>query len=228
MALSSEVRRPTNAGLVVPARDGSRNGWALAYPYLTVVVPFAVDSWTACGPDGEGLYRAMSTKGYVHVYTGNGKGKTTAALGLAIRAAGAGWKVFIAQFGKGAVSSELESLRRFSDLITIRHYGKPQSVAFLGERDAIEHGLAECKEALVSGEYSLVILDEANLGPMLRLFPVQRLIELLDAKPPEIELVITGRYAHATVLERADLVTEMRELKHYYQQGVLARTGIEQ
>ena len=68
----------------------------------------------------------MSTKGYVHVYTGNGKGKTTAALGLAIRAAGAGWKVFIAQFGKGAVSSELESLRRFSDLITIRHYGKPQ------------------------------------------------------------------------------------------------------
>ena len=73
-----------------------------------------------------------------------------------------------------------------------------------------------------------MILDEANLGPMLRLFPVQRLIELLDAKPPEIELVITGRYAHATVLERADLVTEMRELKHYYQQGVLARTGIEQ
>ena len=86
----------------------------------------------------------------------------------------------------------------------------------------------ECKEALVSGEYSLVILDEANLGPMLQLFPVQRLIDLLDARAPAVELVITGRYAHPAVLERADLVTEMRELKHYYQQGVLARTGIEQ
>jgi len=73
----------------------------------------------------------------------------------------------------------------------------------------------------------LVILDEANLGPILRLFPVQRLIELLDARAPEVELVITGRYAHPSVLERADLVTEMREMKHYYRQGVLPRTGIE-
>jgi cob(I)alamin adenosyltransferase len=170
-------------------------------------------------------------KRFVHVYTGNGKGKTTAALGLALRAAGAGWKVFIAQFGKATASSELESLCRFSDLITIRRYGQPQtqsSVALQSEGDAMEHGLAECKEALVSGQYSLVILDEANLGPMLRLFPVQRLIELLDARAPEVELVITGRYAHPSVLARADLVTEMRELKHYYQHGVLARTGIEQ
>lgn len=173
----------------------------------------------------------MSTKGYVHVYTGDGKGKTTAALGLALRAAGAGWKVFFAQFGKGMASSELESLGRFRDLITVHRYGHPPSqscIALCSEGNAAEHGLAECKEALASGEYSLVILDEANLGPILRLFPVQRLIELLDARAPEVELVITGRYAHPSVLERADLVTEMREMKHYYQQGVLARTGIEQ
>jgi len=172
----------------------------------------------------------MSTTRYVHVYTGDGKGKTTAALGLALRAVGAGWKVFIAQFGKAMVSSELEALRRFSDLITIRRYGQPEaqpSVGCCSQQDAIEHGLAECKEALVSGEFSLVILDEANLGPMLGLFPAQRLIELLDARAPQVELVITGRYAHPSVLARADLVTEMRELKHYYQHGVLARTGIE-
>ena len=173
----------------------------------------------------------MPPRGYVHVYTGNGKGKTTAALGLAIRAAGAGWKVFIAQFGKEMASSELESLGRFRDLITVHRYGQSQSqssIARCNEGDATEHCVDECKEALASGEYSLVILDEANLGPMLRLFPVQRLIELLDARAPEVELVITGRYAHPSVLDRADLVTEMRELKHYYRQGVLARIGIEQ
>jgi cob(I)alamin adenosyltransferase len=201
------------------------------YPHLTSVVLCAVGAWIACGLDEKGPPQAMPAKGYVHVYTGNGKGKTTAALGLALRAAGAGWKVFIAQFGKGMASSELESLGRFRDLITVHRYGHPQSqasIAVCNERDAAEHGLAECKEALVSGEYSLVILDEANLGPTLRLFSVHRLIELLDARAPAVELVITGRYAHPSVLERADLVTEMRELKHYYQQGVPARTGIEQ
>jgi cob(I)alamin adenosyltransferase len=173
----------------------------------------------------------MSKKGYVHVYTGNGKGKTTAALGLALRAAGAGWKVFIAQFGKGIASSELEALDRFRDLITVHRFEGPQSESPItdgGDTNAPEHGLAECKEALASGVYSLVILDEANLGPVLHLFPVQRLIDLLDARAPEVELVITGRYAHPSVLDRADLVTEMRELKHYYRQGVLARIGIEQ
>ena len=172
----------------------------------------------------------MPTTRYVHVYTGDGKGKTTAALGLALRAAGAGWKVFIAQFGKAVDSSELESLRRFPDLITVRRYGQREvqpSAFYPCAGDAIEHGLAECRAALVSGEYSLVILDEANLGPVLRLFPVQRLIELLDARAPEVELVITGRYAHPSVLDRADLVTEMRELRHYYRRGILARTGIE-
>jgi len=156
--------------------------------------------------------------GYVHVYTGNGKGKTTAALGMALRAAGAGWKVFIAQFGKGIPSSELDALGRFADLITIRQYGPHASA---------EQGLAECKEVLASGDYALVILDEANVAPMLKLFPVTKILELLDARAEQVELVITGRYAHPSVIDRADLVTEMQEVKHYSRRGILARTGIE-
>jgi len=179
--------------------------------------------------------------GYVHVYTGDGKGKTTAALGLALRAAGAGWRVFLAQFGKSVPSSEMSALARFSDLITIRQYGcecpitggGPQTE---GPRAAsprasglpdIDSALAECREAMTSGDYALVILDEANLGPSLRLFSIQRLLDLIDTRSSEVELVITGRYAHPSVLQRADLVTEMREVKHYYRHGVSARTGIE-
>jgi cob(I)alamin adenosyltransferase len=160
--------------------------------------------------------------GYVHVYTGDGKGKTTAALGLALRAAGAGWRVFFAQFGKHVPSSECLALERFRDLIVLRRFEAPY-----GDQRAAALALAECREVLISGDYRLVILDEANLGPTLHLFHVQALLELIDVKPDDVELVITGRYAHPKVVERADLVTEMRELKHYYRHGVLARTGIE-
>lgn len=168
--------------------------------------------------------------GYVHVYTGDGKGKTTAALGLALRAAGAGWRVFIGQFAKAAATSELRALARLSDLVTIYQFGRPR---WIGpnptEEDiaAAREGLARCREAIRSGQYRLVILDEANLGPTLRLFSLEDLLDLLDARPDGVELVLTGRYAHPAILERADVVTEMRELKHYYRQGVLARTGIE-
>lgn len=159
----------------------------------------------------------MKTSGYVQVYTGNGKGKTTAAMGLALRAAGAGWDVFIAQFGKPSPSSEVRALDRFADRITVRHYAGA----------GVEQGLVECKEALASGDYGLVVLDEANVGPTLHLFCVDSLLELIDARAEHVELVVTGRYADPDVLERADLVTEMREVKHYYQQGVPARVGIE-
>lgn len=154
---------------------------------------------------------------YIHVYTGNGKGKTTAAMGLALRAAGAGWDVFIAQFGKPSPSSEIHALQRFADRIAVRHYAGA----------LVEQGLVECKEALASGQYGLVVLDEANVGPMLQMFDLDALLRLIDAREHHVELVITGRYADPAVLERADLVTEMREVKHYYQQGVLARVGIE-
>jgi cob(I)alamin adenosyltransferase len=168
--------------------------------------------------------------GYVHVYTGNGKGKTTAALGLAIRAAGAGWNVFFAQFAKGVPSSEHVALKRFSDRITIRQYGQPSFIYHGPDRmDVVraEAGLAECREAILSGQYRLVVLDEANLGPILQLFTVDELLALVDLRPDDVELVITGRGADRRLLDRADLVTEMQEIKHYYQRGVLARTGIE-
>ena len=168
--------------------------------------------------------------GYVHAYTGDGKGKTTAALGLALRAAGAGWNVFIAQFAKGMTTSELAALERFADRITIRQYGREGFIAGdPADEDctAAECGLTDCAEAIASGRYRLVILDEANVAPLLRLFPVDGLLALIDARPPGVELVLTGRGAHPRVLERADLVTEMREVKHPYTKGILAQRGID-
>ena len=127
-------------------------------------------------------------------------------------------------------TSELAALERFADRITIRQYGRDSFIAGdPADEDclAAECGLTECAEAIASGRYRLVILDEANVAPLLRLFPVEGLLALIDARPPGVELVLTGRGAHPRVLERADLVTEMREVKHYFRRGVLARTGIE-
>lgn len=169
-------------------------------------------------------------RGYVHVYTGDGKGKTTAALGLALRAAGAGRTVFIAQFLKGMRYSELDALERFKDLITIRQFGRRHFVHGKPDRadiDAAKKGFAEAGEAVLSGEYDLVILDEANIAAYFRLFSEQELLDLIDAKPDHVELVITGRKAPKSLIDRADLVTEMKEIKHYYTGGVEARKGIE-
>jgi cob(I)alamin adenosyltransferase len=167
---------------------------------------------------------------YFHVYTGDGKGKTTAALGLALRAAGAGWNVFIGQFAKGQAASEIDALRRFDDRITIRQFGRETLIAPRpdGEDvDLAETGLAECAAAISSGRYRLVILDEANAAAAMRLLNLQKLLEVIDSRPEGVELVLTGRWAPAEILDRADLVTEMREIKHYYRQGVPARVGIE-
>ncbi len=169
-------------------------------------------------------------RAYVQVYTGDGKGKTTAALGLALRAAGAGLRVFIAQFVKGMAYSELASLARFADLITVRQYGlrcfirgapKPEDIA------AAREGLIEVREAVASGRFDMVILDEANIATHFGLFTAEELLEVVELAAGRIEIVITGRRADPRVIERADLVTEMREVKHYYAKGVPARRGIE-
>lgn len=169
-------------------------------------------------------------QGYTQVYTGNGKGKTTAALGLALRAAGAGFPVFIAQFIKGMDYSELHSIEKLGKLITLKQYGrdcfirrKPESA----DLKLAKSGLSEARKALLSEKYKVVILDEANIATQMHLFPVEDLLDLIEHKPTAVELVITGRYADPQVLEKADLVTEMKEIKHYYTRGVLARTGIE-
>jgi cob(I)alamin adenosyltransferase len=172
----------------------------------------------------------MADKGYVQVYTGDGKGKTTAALGLALRASGAGLKVFIAQFLKDQRSSELASLSRLSDLIHVECYG---SGAFIrGEpspRDIslARKGLGEARAAAASGSWDLVILDEANPAARLGLISVDELLELIEHSAGRCEIVITGRGADPRIVERADLVTEMREVKHYFARGVRARKGIE-
>lgn len=168
-------------------------------------------------------------KGYVQVYTGNGKGKTTAAIGLAIRALGAGKKIYLAQFVKGMKYSEIKALEKF-DNINVEQFGlrcfirekpKPEDIA------AAQKGLERVQEVVKSGKYDMVILDEANIAVFFGLFGVDDLLNIISLKPENMELVITGRYARQVLIDRADLVTEMKEIKHYYTQGVQAREGIE-
>jgi len=168
--------------------------------------------------------------GYVQVYTGNGKGKTTAAFGLALRAAGAGLKVFIAQFVKGMPYSELKAFERFADLITIQQFGTD---CFIFKNptpkdcEAARRGLTEVTAIVTSGHHDLVILDEINIATHYELLPIPDVLKLIECRAAGVELVLTGRYADKQVLERADLITEMIERKHYYQKGIQARTGIE-
>ncbi len=169
-------------------------------------------------------------KGYVQVYTGNGKGKTTAVLGLSIRAAGAGFKVFIAQFMKNGDYSEIKALKRFSDLITVEQFGSGCFVRGKPTPEDIEcaqKGIEKIKSIVSSGNYKMIILDEANVAVKLGLFPVKDILSIIDNKPEKVEIVITGRNADQRIIEKSDLVTEMKEIKHYFQKGVKARVGIE-
>lgn len=168
-------------------------------------------------------------KGYIHIYTGNGKGKTTAAFGLAIRAALSGKKVFIGQFVKDMKYNETK-IENYLHNIVIKQLG---TGCYINREPSLEDikanndGLEECKEILLNGEYDLVILDEINIALYFKLFSIQDVIEILKNKKYETEVVLTGRYAPEELIEMADLVTEMTEIKHYYSQGVLSRNGID-
>jgi cob(I)alamin adenosyltransferase len=169
-------------------------------------------------------------KGYLQVYTGDGKGKTTAALGLALRAAGAGLRVYIAQFVKGMHYHELDALKRFDDLITVKQYGRDCFIRRDPEQadiDAARAGLAEVRELLTAAPPDVLILDEANIATHYALFSVEDLLEVIDSRPEGVEVVVTGRRADPKLVEAADLVTEMKEVRHYYSKGVAARDGIE-
>ncbi|MDH4204130.1 MAG: cob(I)yrinic acid a,c-diamide adenosyltransferase [Desulfobacteraceae bacterium] len=169
-------------------------------------------------------------KGYIQVYTGNGKGKTTAALGLAIRAAGAGLKVFIAQFIKMGEYSEIKALKRFKDLITVEQFGSGRFIKdkpSASDIEAARKGVEKIKAAFKSGQHNVVIMEEANVAVKLGLLSVEDIVEIMIEKPKDVELVITGRGADSRIIEKADLVTEMKEVKHYFQKGVKARIGIE-
>lgn len=169
-------------------------------------------------------------KGYIQVYTGNGKGKTTAAIGLSVRAAGAGLNVFIAQFIKLGEYSEIKSLKKFSDRITINQYGLGKFIKGKpSEEDmaAARKGLIATRNALLSGKYDIIILEEGNVAVSLGLMSANDIIDLIEMKPDHVEMVITGRNASPEIIDKADLVTEMKDIKHYYNKGVAARTGIE-
>lgn len=175
---------------------------------------------------------ATAFRGYIQVYTGDGKGKTTAALGLALRAVGRGLPVFVGQFLKARPSGERTAARRLAPLLRIETFGRP---GFLlpGRKPAPEDvrrarlGLSRCREAMLSGKYRLIVLDEANTALALGLLCEGEILALLDEKPGDVEVVLTGRSAPPALLRRADLVTEMRCRKHYYDRGVRARRGIE-
>jgi cob(I)alamin adenosyltransferase len=169
-------------------------------------------------------------KGYIHIYTGDGKGKTTAALGLALRAAGAGFKVWIGQFAKGIEYSEHSALKRFDDLIAIKQFGKSCFIHDRPEQEDIKmalHGLEEAKKVMTKGEYQIVILDEACIALHFNLFTVKALLKAINKRARHVEVIITGRNAPEELINAADLVTEMKEIKHYYNKGVNARDGIE-
>ncbi|MCD4736484.1 MAG: cob(I)yrinic acid a,c-diamide adenosyltransferase [Bacteroidales bacterium] len=169
-------------------------------------------------------------RGYIHVYTGDGKGKTTAAIGLALRAAGAGKKVFCGQFVKGRPYNENEFIRKNIPQITIKQYGRGCFIKSEPQKEDIEaaqKGFKEIENIIKNEFYDLIVLDEVNIATYYKLIAVEDLIRLLKSKPESLEIILTGRRADPAILEVADLVTEMKEIKHYYNQGVEAREGIE-
>ena len=170
------------------------------------------------------------SKGYVQIYTGDGKGKTTASLGLALRAAGAGLRVFIGQFLKNGDYSEIQALKALGDRVTVVQFGSGRLIRGRpGEKDRAlaAEGLSAARQALTAGGYDLVILDEANVAAAMGLVSVDELLALVKEKPAAVELVLTGRGASPELMAAADLVTEMKAVRHYYEAGVHARQGIE-
>ena len=171
-------------------------------------------------------------KGLIQVYTGNGKGKTTASLGLALRAAGHGFKVLVVQFMKGNTEyGEVESARRLHPYLTVKRAGRKGFVSKShpdpADVQAAQEGFFLAKKAIENREYDIVILDEINVAIDYGLILLPDLLHLIDLKPETVELILTGRNARSEIIEKADLVTEMVERKHYYSQGISARKGIE-
>ncbi len=175
-------------------------------------------------------------KGYVQVYTGNGKGKTTASLGLTLRALGAGYSVYIGQFLKNGDYSEIRMLDRMQSILKdgqmlkVEQFGEPRFIKQEPRPEdlrAAAAGWESVKRALRSGCYDLVIAEEINVALKMGLVPLEDVLKEIKDKAEDVELVCTGRYAPEALREAADLVSEITEEKHYYKTGVPARTGIE-
>lgn len=173
----------------------------------------------------------VSDLGLIQVYTGTGKGKTTASLGLAMRACGHGLKVYMIQFMKGRINyGELNCAEKIEGF-TIEQFGRPE---FVNKEDPAEEdillakdALARSEEIIMSGKYDVVILDEVNVAIEWNLIEVGQVIDILKKKPKEVEVILTGRHARQEIVEMADLVSEIREVKHPFRQGVHSRFGID-
>jgi cob(I)alamin adenosyltransferase len=180
-------------------------------------------------------------KGLIQVYTGDGKGKSTAAWGQALRAAGHGLRVCFIMFLKGdADLGEVGAAARLAPEITVRQFGASrEEMAARGggawwqaglnddDRRRAREGLAAARAATMSGDYDLVVLDEANVAMSERLLPVDEVLDVMRARPSHVEVILTGRNAPPEVIAIADLVTEMRSVKHPFDKGISARRGIE-
>lgn len=165
----------------------------------------------------------------IQVYTGNGKGKTTAAIGLSVRAVGAGLKVYIGQFVKSGCYNEIKALKRFRN-IKIEQFGGNcfiRNRPSLKDRLLANEGLKRVKEIITMKIYDIVIMDEINIALKLKLIKLQDVTKLIKDVPCKTELILTGRCAHPLVLKLADLVSEIKEKKHYFHKGIKARKGIE-
>lgn len=172
--------------------------------------------------------------GYIQIYTGDGKGKTTASLGLALRALGHGWKVMVIQFTKGdsgTTYGEIASAGKFIENLEVHQFGMDRVVykhnVCIEDYKEAKKGWELAKQAIQSGEYQLVILDELNICVAMNMIKVSEVKEVLLNKPESLEIVLTGRYAHPELVALAHLVTEMKPIKHYFDMGVMARQGIE-
>ncbi|GAA0125149.1 cob(I)yrinic acid a,c-diamide adenosyltransferase [Clostridium sp. ATCC 25772] len=168
-------------------------------------------------------------KGYIHIYTGNGKGKTTAALGLAVRAVCAGKKVFFGQFVKGMKYNEVKC-ENYLPNIKFKQFGRRCFINEGPEKEDIDiaiNGLKEIEAIILSKEYDVIIMDEITIALYFKLLNIEDVLKVLKNKPYETELILTGRYAQNELLDIADLITEMKEVKHYYYDGVLSRDGID-
>ncbi len=169
-------------------------------------------------------------KGLIHIYTGNGKGKTTAAIGLGVRATGNGLKVYMVQFMKGRRYSEIDALEHIPNF-TVFQSGRDEFVSKENPEqidiDLAMKGFEHAKKVINAGKHDLVILDEINVAIDFNLLPLEDVLNLLEEKPEKVELVLTGRYADPEIVRQADLVSEILEIKHPYQEGVQSRKGID-
>jgi len=183
-----------------------------------------------CIFDKQGLIFMVQHKmGEVQVYTGNGKGKTTAAFGLALRASGAGFRTSIHQFIKNKGSGEVIAVKNIKNIVVRCGgasgliMGKPKA----SDRKAAKACLERARKDMVSGKFDIVVLDEVNVALKLGLVDKKEMLEIIDCRPRGVELVLTGRYCPSCIMRKADLVTEMKELRHPYKKGIPARKGIE-